>query len=148
MAELPPTLNEIISKARAGKFVSAQLKKKWHKKIGPYVTLAPKLHGKVYVEVVWCVKNRRRDPDNIESAQKYILDALVEQNRIEDDSLKIIQSPAIHHFQVTDYDGFSIYIRDEEAFRLRLTEDISLPPEDAPLTCQQVILPKRIQRKI
>jgi len=130
MPELPPTLNEIISVARNNKFASAALKRKWHEKIGPYVTELPNVEGRVYLECVWFIKNRRRDQDNITSAQKYILDSLVEQNRIEDDNLTIIQSPIIHHFIISTFDGFSIVIRDGESFRERMFEDISNPPKE------------------
>jgi Holliday junction resolvase RusA-like endonuclease len=128
---LPSTLNEIISIARQNKYASAQLKRKWHKRIAPFVTELPNIEGKVYLECVWFIKNRRRDQDNITSAQKYILDCLVEQQRIEDDNLRIIQSPIIHHFIISDFDGFSIVIRDEESFRERMFEDISNPPKEA-----------------
>jgi hypothetical protein len=131
MKKLPPTLNEIISIARHNKFASAALKRKWHKIIGPFVTELPNVDGKIYLECVWFVKNRRRDQDNITSAQKYILDCLVEQQRIEDDNLTIIQSPIIHHFIISTFDGFSIVIRDEESFRSRMFEDVSNPPKEA-----------------
>jgi len=130
MPELPPTLNEIIGVARRNKFASAGLKKRWHAKIGIYAKTIKRMPGKVYMECVWIVKNKRRDPDNICAATKYIWDVLVNHGRIDDDSLKIIQSPVIHHFVCSHFDGFIIYIRDEEAFRERLKEDVSLPPTD------------------
>ena len=131
MRELPPTLNEIISVARMNKFASAYLKKKWHTKIGPFVSKLQPIEGKIYLECVWFIKNKRRDQDNITSAQKYILDSLVEQNRIDDDNLGTIQSPVIHHFIPSGFDGFSIVIRDAEAFAERIMDDISKPPECA-----------------
>jgi hypothetical protein len=128
MNELPPGLNEIINAARNNKYLSAKLKKEWHKRIGVFVRDLPALHGGVWLECVWYVKNRRRDSDNIEACQKFILDSLVEQNRIDEDNLYTIQSPKIHHFVITDFNGFSMYIRDKEAFQKRLGEDLSLPP--------------------
>jgi hypothetical protein len=128
MEELPPTLNTIISAARTSKFLSAKLKKQWHKKIGLFVLPLERIEGKIYLECVWFVKNRNRDSDNIEAAQKYILDTLVEQNRIDEDNLSTIQSPKIHHFLIAAFDGFCIFIRDKEAFQERLKEDLSLPP--------------------
>jgi hypothetical protein len=129
---LPSTLNEIISVARQNKFASAALKRKWHQKIGPFVTSLPNIKGAVFLECVWFIKNRRRDQDNITSAQKYILDCLVEQRRIEDDNLTVIQSPVIHHFVISTFDGFSIVIRDSESFIDRVTyQNVLNPPEEA-----------------
>ncbi len=148
MEELPPTLNDIIGAARTGMFVSASLKKKWHKKLDPFTSLFPKMKGKIYLECVWYVKNKNRDQDNITAAQKYILDSLVEQERIEDDNLSIIQSPVFHHFIISDFDGFSIYMRDKEAFQKRLGEDLSLPPSGGiQQVRQRTSLPKRVLRK-
>lgn len=158
MKELPPTLNTIINAARTSKFLSAQLKKLWHAKIGYFVSKLPKIEGKIYLECVWFVKNRRRDPDNITACQKYILDTLVEQARIEDDNLSVIQSPTIHHFIISDFDGFAIVMRNESDFHERMFEDISLPPKEAILKIQKIgnvipndaakrTRPKRVLRK-
>jgi len=145
---LPPTLNDIIGAARTGKYVSSSLKKKWHKKLSPLVKLLPNMKGEVYLECVWFVKNRNRDQDNITAAQKYILDSLVEQKRIKDDNLSVIQSPVFHHFIISDFDGFSIYIRDKEAFKKRLGEDLSSPPSGSiSLVRHRTSSPKRILRK-
>jgi hypothetical protein len=147
MPELPPTLNEIIGVARRNKFASAGLKKKWHKKIEPYVSAMKKVPGKVYVECVWIVKNRRRDPDNICAATKYIFDVMVEYGRIDNDNMKVIQSPIIHHFVPGNYDGFIIYFRDKEDFVSRLKQDISVPPNNfSGSTNQQSFLARSVQK--
>lgn len=130
MPELPPTLNEIIGVARRNHFASAALKRRWHKKIIPFVQSINPIPGKIYLECVWIVKNCRRDPDNICAASKYILDVLTECQKITDDSMKVIQSPVIHHFVIGQNDGFTIYIRDEEAFNERLKTDITFLPID------------------
>ena len=130
MDELPPTLNDIIGAARNNKFASAALKKRWHKRLEPFVKDLPSIPAPVYMECVWYVKNSSRDPDNIPSALKYILDALVINKKLTDDSLKIIKSPVIHHFVFAAFDGFSIYFRDKEAFIERNKEDLSQPPSE------------------
>lgn len=124
LKELPPTLNEIIGSARKNRFASAALKKKWTAMIATAAREqgAKPIKGEVYLEYVWRVKNRRRDQDNITAAQKYILDGLVTAGILEEDNLKIVRSPVIHHVVISDHDGFSIIMRNESAFLLRHAE--------------------------
>jgi hypothetical protein len=131
LKDLPPTLNEIIGSARQNRFASAVLKKKWTKLIADASREQGviRVKGEVYLEYVWRVKNRRRDQDNITAAQKYILDGLVLAQIIEEDNLKIVLTPVIHHVVVTDHDGFSVIIRNREALLFRLTTDLLLIPE-------------------
>ena len=131
MQVLPPTLNEIIEVARQNKFASAGIKKKWTNDIALAAKAAKTkpIGGRVYLEYVWRVKNLRRDQDNITSAQKYILDGLVAGGIIEQDNLTVIQSPVVHWFEKGDHDGFSIIIRDGEAWLSRLKAlSLNLPP--------------------
>lgn len=148
MGELPPTLNEIIGVARRNKFASAQLKRKWHERIGWLAKKMEPIKGKTYVECVWFVKNRRRDPDNICAATKYIWDTLVELGKLEDDSLFVIQSPVLHHFVIAPADSFCMYFRDQEAFVERQKENLTQPPSGIILreplpSSRKRILPKR-----
>ena len=67
--------------------------------------------GEVWIEYRWVVKNWCRDPDNISASTKFINDGLVRAGVIKDDSLKIIQSPVIHHYQKRDKnDGQHDYV--------------------------------------
>ena len=45
----------------------------------------------VHVEITWYEKDRRRDPDNIASAKKYILDSLVEPGVFPDNGWKYVK---------------------------------------------------------
>lgn len=121
MHTLPPTLNDIIAQARANKFASASTKKQWTDAIAIacHKAKVKPISGTVYLEYVWRVKNFQRDQDNVTSAQKYILDGLVAANVIEQDNLSVIKSPVIHHFDKSDHDGFSIFIRDRESWEKR-----------------------------
>lgn len=125
LKELPPTLNDIIGQARKNRFASAALKKKWTASIATAAQeqRAQPIKGEVYLEYVWRVKNRRRDQDNITAAQKYILDGLVAAGIIEEDNLKVVRTPIIHHVVIADHDGFSIIIRTKEIFYRRLMEN-------------------------
>jgi Holliday junction resolvase RusA-like endonuclease len=126
--ELPPTLNEIINVARRNRFASAKLKRDWGLKLTPAIKKLSKLKGEVYLECVWRVKNKNRDADNIAAALKFPLDVLVNCKVIKDDNIKVIKSPIIHHVEISNQEGFTLYLRDEEAFKKRLKEDISCPP--------------------
>jgi hypothetical protein len=134
LKELPPTLNDIIGSARRNRFGSAALKKKWTNALALAARQqsALPIKGEVYLEYIWRVKNRRRDQDNITAAQKYILDGLVAAGIIEEDNLKIVRTPVIHHVVIDDHDGFSIIIRSHSSFLLRLAEHtvIEVPDVD------------------
>lgn len=121
MKVLPPTLNDIIALARTNKFASAGEKKRWTDGIALacHTAKVQPVKGVVYLEYVWRVKNFQRDQDNVTSAQKYILDGLVAANVIEQDNLSVIKSPVLHHFEKSDHDGFTIFIRDREAWEQR-----------------------------
>lgn len=100
-----PSLNEVISKNRANRYVGAKLKKNVQESIGWYIkkaladgSLHPVLKESV-LNVYYHEKTRRRDVDNIQSAQKFILDSLVEQGILPDDSQKWVSqiySKVIH----------------------------------------------------
>lgn len=64
------------------------------------------------VKITWHEPNRRRDVDNIQFAVKFILDALVELQVIDDDSQKCITS--INHKVVVDKDNPRIEVELEE----------------------------------
>ncbi len=76
---------------------------KYH--VGNWVMAAriPKFSGRVQVHVKWIEKDRRRDYDNVMSGIKPILDALVELERIVNDSPKWMDPPT-HSFEVDKKD--------------------------------------------
>jgi Holliday junction resolvase RusA-like endonuclease len=63
----------------------------------------------IFIE--WHEKTKRRDVDNIQSAQKFILDALQQHNIIKNDSRKYVKQ--IHHTVIDDKRDFVI-VRIEE----------------------------------
>lgn len=126
---LPPTLNEITDTARRSRFKSADTKKKWTEYICKKARKMKKMYSakKVYMECVWFIKNFQRDPDNIEAAQKYILDGLVTAKVIKDDSLCFIQSPVIHWFEKAEFDSLVFLFYNEREWKIRQAEGIQLP---------------------
>lgn len=88
-----PGMNDIIkeSKRKKGNWYGyATQKRKTQKKIGLFLSGMDKVAGKVWVNFVWVEISRRRDPDNIAAAKKFIFDAMVEQGIIENDGWKNI----------------------------------------------------------
>jgi Holliday junction resolvase RusA-like endonuclease len=83
-----PSLNEYVDACRSGHQTGARFKRDIEARIGWAIReagLRP-VNGKVHVEFVWLEPDRRRDLDNIRSAAKYILDALVACGVLKDDS--------------------------------------------------------------
>lgn len=87
-----PTLNEYTLACRGNKYGGAKFKKDVENIIGRYIIKAnlPKVEGVVTVHFEWHEKTKRRDADNIASAKKFILDALVGQGVLIDDSRRYV----------------------------------------------------------
>lgn len=84
-------LNKFIEAERRNRYVGARLKREntdyvmWQTK-----GLQPIKHYPLHVHITWYTRNTRVDPDNTAFAKKYILDALVENGILKDDSRKMI----------------------------------------------------------
>jgi Holliday junction resolvase RusA-like endonuclease len=91
-----PGLNEIIGANRGHWASGASLKKEADAKVAHSIHLhapAP-ISGAVKIKVIWH-DNSRRDPDNIMAGIKFILDALVENGILKNDSKKYVKG--IYH---------------------------------------------------
>ncbi len=139
MVVLPPTLNDQIASARANKFTSASTKKKWTDAIALacHKAKVESIPGTVWLEFIWRVKNFRRDADNIVASCKFVMDGLVAANVIDDDNLSVIKSPVIHHFEKSDHDGLTVFIRNERAWYERLR---TLDAGQSPSTESETVL--------
>lgn len=111
-----PSLNEVISSNRSNKYYGASLKKDTQNDICNWIkiglirnTLRPV--EKCEIDIVWHEKTRRRDVDNIQSSQKFILDAMVTMGIIKNDSRKYVTQ--INHRIVDDEEDFvEVYLND------------------------------------
>ena len=80
-------LNTYINKERANKFIAAKIKKDhteeiyWECKVQH---ISP-VEGKLMMTIDWYCKDRKKDPDNIAFAKKFILDGLKEAGIIKND---------------------------------------------------------------
>ncbi len=87
-----PGLNELIEANRRNRQAGAKLKRETDEKIG-WVIQSAKLKPvslPCIVHMTFCEPDRRRDADNVESARKYILDALVKTGVLKGDSPRYI----------------------------------------------------------
>lgn len=100
-----PSLNEYQDACRANKYKGAKMKSETDTIIGWLIRKAVRegtlqaVNGPVRLNFIWYEKTKRRDPDNVASAKKFILDALQKQGILPNDSRKYIY-------------GFSDEIRD------------------------------------
>ena len=87
-----PTLNEYTLACRTNRYKGAEFKRNVEQIIGWYILMAklPKIAHPVIVHFEWHEKTKRRDADNIASAKKFILDALVKHGVLQDDSRKYV----------------------------------------------------------
>ena len=85
------SLNEYINAERSNKYKAAKIKKEeterayWHFFNKPKIEKYP-----VKIEFTWFVRGKRKDPDNISFAKKFILDGMVKAGYIENDNLSKI----------------------------------------------------------
>lgn len=81
-----PGMNEIIALARRNRYASAGQKKQWTQRVA-FATAAAKVPQYKWAtfEFEWVEPNRKRDPDNIASARKFILDGLQQASALEGD---------------------------------------------------------------
>ena len=101
-----PSLNEVISKNRSNKYAGAIFKADIEEEIGWDIkqalksgTLKP-VSGACEISISWHEASKRRDVDNIQSAQKFIMDALQKYGIIKNDSRKYVKQ--IRHKVIDD----------------------------------------------
>ena len=79
-------LNDYTLACRKNKFAGANLKKKTQADISPYLSKLPQVKNPVKILFLWQEKDKRRDPDNVSFAQKFILDEMVKLQKIPNDT--------------------------------------------------------------
>lgn len=112
-----PGLNKVIGANRSNTYMGAKLKKDVQKDISQFIRMAM-LSGDLHpqekrctISITWHERTRKRDVDNIQSAQKFILDAMVEMGILKDDSQKYV-AQIYHHIVTDDHDYVEVYIND------------------------------------
>lgn len=87
-----PSLNDYVGACRANPYKGAKAKKDAQEAVAWAIRAArlKPMRPPVTVSFTWVEPDMRRDKDNISSAKKYVLDALVETGVIPDDNWKCI----------------------------------------------------------
>lgn len=96
-----PGLNEVNNRNRANRYAGAKLKQETDAALGLVINAAhmKPVHYPCIVHMLFEEPNRRRDVDNVESAKKFILDALVKAGILENDSPKhVIGAPSFTRY--------------------------------------------------
>lgn len=108
-----PSLNQVTAKDRANKFAGATYRKETEKIISKYIQAAlnsgelQPISEPCTIWIDWHEKSKRRDVDNIQSAQKFILDALVQCGVLQNDSRKYVKQ--IYH-KIVDSDENKVLV--------------------------------------
>lgn len=117
-----PTINDIIRRTNRNRFVGARLKADTDAIIKNYIyeSLDAGRIKKVKKPVVILIdyyEGKRRDVDNIQSSQKFILDSLVEAGVLVDDSQKYVKQ--IYHRIFNSKKEYSVvYLLEEKEVEL------------------------------
>lgn len=80
-----PGLNEVIKEAKGHWSRYSKLKSQYTLLCSVSAKELPLLVGPIRIDIDWFCKDRRRDPDNICSAKKFILDGLVDAGALAND---------------------------------------------------------------
>lgn len=88
-----PSLNEYTKACRSNKFLGAKMKEDVEISIWGYIKEQlgnTKITEPVQISFTWVEDNKKRDLDNICFAKKFILDALVKSNVLQNDTHKYV----------------------------------------------------------
>lgn len=89
-----PSLNEYTKACRTNKFIGAKMKEETENIIWVYIKQqlkCSKINKPVKIHFTWAEENKKRDLDNICFAKKFILDALVKANVLENDTQNFVK---------------------------------------------------------
>lgn len=86
-----PSLNDYINTERTNRFMAAKLKRNTQDGIAWFIAKLPAFENPVTIHFHWIEKTAKRDLDNVSFAKKFILDALVENGKLKDDSQKYVK---------------------------------------------------------
>lgn len=97
-----PSLNDYINACRKNKYAGAKFKKDTEEFIRYCIKNAKlqPLSVPAALFVKWYEPNEKRDADNVQSGQKYILDALVSEKILKNDTRRYVKQ--INHEILTD----------------------------------------------
>ena len=106
-----PTLNEMIRAARGNKYAAAAQKKKYTGLVATEImvqTERPHFEA-ISLDITWIETKKKRDPDNVFAAVKFILDGMVSAAIIKDDDRDHVAS-ITNRIAVSDSRGVAVMV--------------------------------------
>ena len=106
-----PTLNEMIRTARGNKYAAAAQKKKYTGLVATEImvqTERPHFDA-ISLDITWIETKKKRDPDNVFAAVKFILDGIVAAGIIKDDDRDHVAS-ITNRIAVSDSRGAAVMV--------------------------------------
>ena len=101
-----PSLNDVIAKNRANKYYANSFKQDIEEVIGWAIkqarvmkTLKP-VNKPCIIKMEWHEATKRRDVDNIQSSQKFVLDSMVKNGILQNDSRRYVKQ--VYHEIIDD----------------------------------------------
>ena len=81
-----PSLNEYIEAERTNRHIAAKIKRETDKLICWQIKHMEEIRTKIRIRFVWYETTKRRDPDNVCFAKKFILDAMQKCGKLKNDN--------------------------------------------------------------
>lgn len=95
IVEIPlklPSLNEYIHECNRNRYNGGTLKRNTEADIAIFINALPEFKNPVSIKFKWIEGNRKRDLDNIAFGKKFILDTLVKQGKLKNDTPRYVTS--------------------------------------------------------
>lgn len=108
-----PSLNEYTDACRQNRYIGAKMKNVTESHILWYLHGMKKFEKPIKIHFVWQEQNKKRDPDNICFAKKFILDAMVKGKYIRNDNRNHIKA-FTDDFVDGDEVKVTLYIEEQE----------------------------------
>ena len=87
-----PSLNDYINACRTNKYKAAKYKADIEKQIAGFLIKMPRYECPIKIHFHWVEGNKKRDLDNVCFAKKFILDAMVKAEKLENDNRKHVMA--------------------------------------------------------
>lgn len=98
-----PSLNEYIDACRRNRYAGAKMKNDAERLIISQIKRMKPITKPSIIHLTWYEKTRRRDPDNVAAAKKFILDALQRAKKLPNDNSNYIVGFTDMFFYGKDY---------------------------------------------
>jgi Holliday junction resolvase RusA-like endonuclease len=122
-----PSLNEYIKELNRNRHKGNKFKQEIEEDIGWYIRnavikgrLTP-VTEQVDLVIIWCEKAMKRDTDNIQSATKFILDAMRAGSIIKNDSRKYVRQIYHHIEDGAKEDSVAVYLYKARTLKVSFT---------------------------